>query len=99
MALDVIILAAGQGTRMKSGKAKVLQEIAGRPMLEHVVRTARGLNADRIAIVVGHQKEAVKANFDTSNRSDLIWVDQNKRLDGFAHADYHTNYNLHLSRK
>ena len=85
MALDVIILAAGQGTRMKSGKAKVLQEIAGRPMLEHVVRTARGLNADRIAIVVGHQKEAVKANFDTSSRSDLIWVDQNKRL-GTGHA-------------
>ena len=41
MALDVIVLAAGQGTRMKSGKAKVLQEIAGRPMLDYVVLTAR----------------------------------------------------------
>ena len=78
MALDVIILAAGQGTRMKSGKAKVLQEIAGRPMLEHVVRTARGLNADRIAIVVGHQKEAVKANFDTSN-SCLLYTSPSPR--------------------
>ena len=65
MALDVIVLAAGQGTRMKSGKAKVLHEIAGRAMLEHVVLTARSLCADRIAVVVGHQKEAVKENFNT----------------------------------
>ncbi len=85
MALDVIILAAGQGTRMKSSKAKVLQEIAGKPMLEHVVLTARGLNADRIAIVVGHQKEAVKENFDTYGGSELVWVDQDERL-GTGHA-------------
>ncbi len=85
MALDVIILAAGQGTRMKSGKAKVLQEIAGRPMLEHLVLTARGLAADRIAVVVGHEKEAVKEHFNTHRSSDLVWVDQNKRL-GTGHA-------------
>ena len=85
MALDVIVLAAGQGTRMKSGKAKVLQEIAGRPMLEHVVLTARSLDAERIAVVVGHQKEAVKENFNTHSSSDLVWVDQNKRL-GTGHA-------------
>ena len=80
MALDVIVLAAGQGTRMKSSKAKVLQEIAGRPMLEHVLLTARSLDAERIAVVVGHQKEAVKENFNTHSSSDLVWVDQNKRL-------------------
>ena len=85
MALDVIVLAAGQGTRMKSGKAKVLQEIAGRPMLEHVVLTARSLDAERIAVVVGHQKEAVKESFNTHSSSDLVWVDQNKRL-GTGHA-------------
>ena len=85
MALDVIILAAGQGSRMKSGRTKVLQEIAGRPMLEHVVLTARGLAAQRTAIVVGHQKEAVKENFNTNSGSDLVWVDQNKRL-GTGHA-------------
>ena len=56
MALDVIVLAAGQGARMKSGKAKVLQEIAGMPMLEHVLLTARSLDAERIAVVIGHQK-------------------------------------------
>ena len=85
MALDVIVLAAGQGSRMRSGKAKVLQEIAGRPMLEHVVQTARSLCAERIAVVVGHQKEAVKENFNTHSSSDLIWVDQKKRL-GTGHA-------------
>jgi bifunctional UDP-N-acetylglucosamine pyrophosphorylase/glucosamine-1-phosphate N-acetyltransferase len=85
MALDVIILAAGQGSRMKSGRAKVLQEIAGKPMLEHVLRTARGLDADSIAIVVGHQKESVKATLDASSGPDLTWVDQNKRL-GTGHA-------------
>ena len=85
MALDVIVLAAGQGTRMKSGKAKVLQEIAGRAMLEHVVLTARSLSAGRIAVVVGYQKEAVKENFNTLGGSDLVWVDQNKRL-GTGHA-------------
>ncbi len=85
MALDVIVLAAGQGARMKSGKAKVLQEIAGMPMLEHVLLTARSLDAERIAVVVGHQKEAVKENFNTSISSDLVWVDQNKRL-GTGHA-------------
>ena len=85
MALDVIVLAAGEGSRMKSGKAKVLQEIAGRPMLEHVVLTARSLGADRIAVVVGHQKEAVKESFNTHSSSDLVWVEQNKRL-GTGHA-------------
>ena len=85
MALDVIVLAAGQGTRMKSGKAKVLQEIAGRPMLEHVVLTARSLGADKIAVVVGHQKEAVKEDLNARGSSDLVWVDQDKRL-GTGHA-------------
>lgn len=85
MALDVIILAAGQGTRMKSGKAKVLQEIAGRPMIEHVIRTARDLDAERVAIVVGHQKEAVMESLNTYDGSDLVWVDQDRRL-GTGHA-------------
>ena len=54
-------------------------------MLEHVVLTARSLDAERIAVVVGHQKEAVKENFKAHSSSDLIWVDQNKRL-GTGHA-------------
>ena len=70
---------------MKSGKAKVLQEIAGRPMIEHVVRTARDLDAGRVAIVVGHQKDAVMKSFNTYDGSDVVWVDQDERL-GTGHA-------------
>ena len=51
-------------------------------MLEHVLQTSRSLGAERIAVVVGHQKEAVE-NF-THGSSDLVWVDQNKREQGAA---------------
>lgn len=56
----VIILAAGQGTRMMSDKAKVLHELLGRPMIHYVVEAARTVTDD-ILVVVGHQREAVKA--------------------------------------
>jgi len=57
----VIILAAGKGTRMKSDLAKVLHRVAGTSMVVHVVRCARGVAADHVHLVVGHQAEAVKA--------------------------------------
>jgi len=57
----VIILAAGKGTRMKSDQAKVLHQVAGTSMVVHVTRCARGVTADNIHLVVGHQAEAVKA--------------------------------------
>ncbi|HID48325.1 MAG TPA: bifunctional N-acetylglucosamine-1-phosphate uridyltransferase/glucosamine-1-phosphate acetyltransferase, partial [Chromatiales bacterium] len=58
--MNVIILAAGQGTRMKSALPKVLHPLAGRPLLEHVVDTARGLNPARIIVVYGHGGEQVR---------------------------------------
>jgi bifunctional UDP-N-acetylglucosamine pyrophosphorylase / glucosamine-1-phosphate N-acetyltransferase len=63
--LFVLILAAGQGTRMKSRRAKVLHEIAGRSLIEHVCRTAARLSPQRIVAVVGHQAEAVAAAFSS----------------------------------
>ena len=57
---DVMILAAGLGTRMKSRRAKVLHELAGRPLIAHVVRTALELAPDSLHVVVGHQAEDVK---------------------------------------
>ena len=54
MNLEIIILAAGQGTRMKSPLPKVLHSVAGQPMLQHVVNVARGLNPSAIHVVVGH---------------------------------------------
>ena len=59
--LEVIILAAGQGSRMQSSIPKVLHTLAGRPLVAHVLQTARRLNADRIHVVVGYGAEAVQS--------------------------------------
>jgi len=56
----VVILAAGQGTRMKSSIPKVLHRVAGRPMIEYVLRTARALSPDTVTLIVGHQAETVR---------------------------------------
>jgi len=55
-----VILAAGQGTRMRSSLPKVVHEVAGRPMIAHVVRTAREAGADPVVVVVGHGADAVR---------------------------------------
>ncbi|HEY9255613.1 MAG TPA: bifunctional UDP-N-acetylglucosamine diphosphorylase/glucosamine-1-phosphate N-acetyltransferase GlmU [Stenotrophomonas sp.] len=81
--LHVIILAAGEGKRMKSVLPKVLQPIAGRPMLAHVIDTARQLQPDAIHIVYGHGGEQVRAQFD--GQPDLQWAEQAQRL-GTGHA-------------
>ncbi|HWO01580.1 MAG TPA: bifunctional UDP-N-acetylglucosamine diphosphorylase/glucosamine-1-phosphate N-acetyltransferase GlmU [Blastocatellia bacterium] len=57
---DVLILAAGLGTRMKSRRAKVLHELAGRPLIAHIVKAAATLAPGAIITVVGHQAEAVE---------------------------------------
>jgi bifunctional N-acetylglucosamine-1-phosphate-uridyltransferase/glucosamine-1-phosphate-acetyltransferase GlmU-like protein len=59
--LDIIILAAGLGTRMKSNLAKVLHKLDGRPLISHVCETALSLGPRKIYIIVGHQAEDVKA--------------------------------------
>ena len=59
--VQAVILAAGKGTRMKSGRAKVLHPVLGVPLLEHVLRTVEATSAAPIAIVVGHQAETVES--------------------------------------
>jgi bifunctional UDP-N-acetylglucosamine pyrophosphorylase/glucosamine-1-phosphate N-acetyltransferase len=81
--LHVIILAAGEGKRMKSATAKVLQKIAGKPMLGHVIDTARQLGAKGIHVVYGHGGEQVRAAF--ADQTDLHWTEQEQRL-GTGHA-------------
>ena len=54
-----VIMAAGQGTRMRSGTTKVLHPVAGRPMIHYSVRSALELNAQRVVLVLGHQRHAV----------------------------------------
>ncbi|MDH3549860.1 MAG: NTP transferase domain-containing protein, partial [Gammaproteobacteria bacterium] len=63
MGLSTIILAAGQGTRMRSSLPKVLQPLAGRPLLAHVVECAAALEADDVCVVYGHGAEAVRNEF------------------------------------
>jgi bifunctional UDP-N-acetylglucosamine pyrophosphorylase / glucosamine-1-phosphate N-acetyltransferase len=81
--LHVIILAAGEGKRMKSCLPKVLQKIAGRPMLAHVVDTARALQPAGIHVVYGHGGAEVQAAF--ADQSDLAWAEQSRQL-GTGHA-------------
>ena len=82
MALHVVILAAGQGTRMKSARPKVLQPLAGRPLLAHVLGRALGLGAHATHVVYGHGGDAVPAAFPDS---DVQWVLQAEQL-GTGHA-------------
>ncbi|MGN6314388.1 MAG: bifunctional UDP-N-acetylglucosamine diphosphorylase/glucosamine-1-phosphate N-acetyltransferase GlmU [Rhodanobacteraceae bacterium] len=72
--LHVIILAAGEGKRMKSALPKVLLPLAGRPLLAHVLETARQLRPDAIHVVYGHAGEQVRAAF--ADARDLVWVHQ-----------------------
>jgi bifunctional UDP-N-acetylglucosamine pyrophosphorylase/glucosamine-1-phosphate N-acetyltransferase len=81
--LHVVILAAGKGTRMKSAWPKVLHRVAGMPMIEHVLATARTLRPRSITVVVGHQSEAVQAAL--APHADVIIVVQEPQL-GTAHA-------------
>lgn len=82
MGLHVVILAAGQGSRMKSSLPKVLHPLAGKPLLGHVLDTAQRLGAEGIHVVIGHGADQVKATF--SNDS-MNWYVQSEQL-GTAHA-------------
>jgi bifunctional UDP-N-acetylglucosamine pyrophosphorylase / glucosamine-1-phosphate N-acetyltransferase len=81
--LHVIVLAAGEGKRMKSKKAKVLMPLAGRPLLAHVLATARALHAQAIHVVYGFHGDQVLAAFD--GQRDLHWTLQAEQL-GTGHA-------------
>ena len=80
--MNVVILAAGQGKRMHSDLPKVLHPLAGRPLLAHVVATARSLKPGVICIVYGHGGERVR---ETIAQPDLVWARQEPQL-GTGHA-------------
>jgi bifunctional UDP-N-acetylglucosamine pyrophosphorylase/glucosamine-1-phosphate N-acetyltransferase len=82
MNLSVVILAAGLGKRMKTRKPKVLHEVLGRPMLQHVIDAVKPLKPDRIVVVVGNGAEEVKAQVTGSG---IYYVTQ-KRLLGTGNA-------------
>ena len=80
--LSVVILAAGQGKRMKSALPKVLQPIAGKAMLAHVIQAARQLKPQKICVVFGHGGDIVRASIADA---DLAWAKQEPQL-GTGHA-------------
>ncbi|WP_323750368.1 bifunctional UDP-N-acetylglucosamine diphosphorylase/glucosamine-1-phosphate N-acetyltransferase GlmU [Marinobacter sp.] len=80
--LHVVILAAGQGSRMKSALPKVLHPVAGKAMLHHVVETAKQLGAERIHTVIGHGADQVQASLEDDS---VNWVLQTEQL-GTGHA-------------
>ena len=81
--LHVVILAAGEGKRMKSALPKVLQAIAGRPMLAHAIEAARALQPAGIHVVHGHGGDQVRAAL--ADQPDLQWAEQAQQL-GTGHA-------------
>ena len=80
--LSVVVLAAGQGKRMHSALPKVMHPISGRPLLSHVLATARRLGAARIVVVVGHGAEVVRRAFPDPA---ILWAEQREQL-GTGHA-------------
>lgn len=79
--LDVLILAAGLGTRMRSGLAKVLHRIDGRPLINHVSRTASALAPEKIYVVIGHQGEDVRsAVLEEFDPDHAVFVEQKEQL-------------------
>ncbi|MFK8012947.1 MAG: bifunctional UDP-N-acetylglucosamine diphosphorylase/glucosamine-1-phosphate N-acetyltransferase GlmU [Marinicellaceae bacterium] len=80
--LNIIILAAGKGTRMKSNTLKVLHPLAGSTIIEHVLSTSQQLSPDKIIMVYGHQGEQLKTHLHKQN---LTWVEQSNPQ-GTGHA-------------
>lgn len=82
MSLHIVILAAGQGKRMNSRLPKVLQSLGRRPLLQHVLDTARSLTPEQIHVVYGHGGAEVQSRFQDT---DIHWVHQAEQL-GTGHA-------------
>ena len=89
--INVVILAAGQGKRMRSRKPKVLHALAGRPLIAHVIATARALKPARICVVYGHGGEQVP---EAMAADDLVFVRQQPQL-GTGHALAQAQPQLH----
>ncbi len=82
MKIKTIILAAGQGTRMRSALPKVMHEIAGKPLLKHVYDTSRKIQNNSVFIIYGHGGELVKSRL---RDMDVTWIEQTQQL-GTGHA-------------
>ncbi len=82
MSFEIVVLAAGKGTRMRSAKPKVLHEIAGKAILQHIVDNIAELNPISTHIVIGHGAEQVRQSIIGDH---IVWVEQREQL-GTGHA-------------
>ncbi|CRK61504.1 N-acetylglucosamine-1-phosphate uridyltransferase / Glucosamine-1-phosphate N-acetyltransferase [Alloactinosynnema sp. L-07] len=86
--VSTVILAAGEGTRMRSATPKVLHRVAGRPLVEHAVRAADGLKPEHLVVVIGHGRDAVGAHLESLahvlGREVTVAVQETQ--DGTGHA-------------
>lgn len=86
MNLNVVILAAGKGSRMESNLPKVLQPLAKKPLLSHVLTTSLNLRANKVIVVYGHGGDLVRETIDeTFSDAPIVWVEQKEQL-GTGHA-------------
>ena len=83
--VDVVVMAAGKGTRMKSSKPKVLHRLGGRALAQHVIDTAAGVSARSVVVITGHGAEAVEAGLSAPAGLALKYVRQEPQL-GTGHA-------------
>ncbi|MEM9102326.1 MAG: bifunctional UDP-N-acetylglucosamine diphosphorylase/glucosamine-1-phosphate N-acetyltransferase GlmU [Pseudomonadota bacterium] len=95
MGLSVIILAAGKGSRMRSDLPKVLHQLAGKPLVSHVIDKAKKLSPEQIVIVYGHGGDTVK---EVLNDDALIWAEQKEQL-GTGHAIAQAMPHVNLSNQ
>ncbi|MFI9816308.1 bifunctional UDP-N-acetylglucosamine diphosphorylase/glucosamine-1-phosphate N-acetyltransferase GlmU [Saccharothrix variisporea] len=86
--VSTIVLAAGEGTRMRSATPKVLHRIAGRSLVEHAVRAAAGTDPDHLAVVVGHGRAAVTEHLDSLSHAldRKVTVAVQEQQKGTGHA-------------
>ena len=85
-ALDVVIMAAGKGTRMKSSMPKVLHRLAGKALVQHVIDTARSLQARSTIVITGHGAEQVEPALTLANAADHLQFARQMPQLGTGHA-------------
>lgn len=81
--MQVLIMAAGRGTRMKSNTPKVLHTLAGLPLIDHVIRVAKTLNPTRIGVIIDPEQPQVRQHLESQN---CIFFEQNEKAKGTGHA-------------
>lgn len=99
MKLEIVVLAAGKGSRMNSSEPKVMHELAGSPLLEHVLVAAESLHSDKIHVVLGHGSEGVQSYLEQRTQSVPISIVHQEQQLGTGHAVQQTLDRIQLSEQ